>query len=189
MQMANGIALALITGGGAWLALKGHLTVGALTVCVAYLAQLLKPVERINELTSTMMQATVRAERLASILDGPEGLPVSPSPRGPINAEGHLTLTDVSFRYNDEAAPSLHHINLHLPPRQTVFIQGRSGAGKSTLLALLLRLYDPETGCLLLDGIPYTDWPVEGLRRQFSIVLQVSIHSVRFVARGGLTGR
>lgn len=169
MQIANGLALALIVGAGGWLALRGAISAGDLAIAVLYLGQMLKPLEKINELASAITGATSRAGRLAELLDRPDAL----------GRKGdHRVLADpvaLEWRGASFAWPGGRPIafgNLKIAPGTLVALSGPSGAGKSTLLALITRLIDPAEGELLLDGIAYRDWDVDTLRSHFAIAPQ-----------------
>ena len=166
MQIANGVAVALIVGGGGWLAARGQLSVGDLAIALIYLNQMLKPVEKINELASAVTGATSRAARLVDLLDRDDRLDRS----GTFScdqAAGRLTLAAPSFTYGE--GRFFHFDDLVVPARALVSIEGPSGAGKSTLFALLTRLFDPSSGSIQLDDRPYREWELTNLRHQFAI--------------------
>ncbi len=179
MQIANGLAIAIIIGAGGWLVLAGKLSLGGLTLCASYIVQLLKPVEKVNDLASSVARGIIRGEQLIKLLQQqpqvnetryPEPLPDQP-------AVGHIDLHNVSFSYpgsDPQHAPDpvFDGVNLHLEAGSFTVLEGPSGSGKSTLLNLLLRLCDPQSGHLLLDGRPYTKLALKDLRGQFAVMLQ-----------------
>jgi ABC-type multidrug transport system fused ATPase/permease subunit len=166
MQVANGIAVALIVGGGGALALKGAVSAGDLAIAVIYLTQMLKPVDKINELASAVVGATSRAQRLAELLDRDERLDRSGNHQV-ARAKGRITLNAPHFAY--ENGRSFAFAAIDMPAHSLVLIEGPSGSGKSTLLSLLTRLFDPETGSIALDGLAYPEWNLASLRAQFSV--------------------
>jgi subfamily B ATP-binding cassette protein MsbA len=89
----------------------------------------------------------------------------------PSRVEGEVKFIDVCFSY-DEKGSVLRHIDLTVPPGQTLAIVGRSGSGKSTLVSLLARFYEPDSGQILIDRRPLTDYSLAGLREQISLVSQ-----------------
>ena len=166
MQIARGLVAALILGGGGLLAVQGHLSAGSLTITVIYLNQMLRPLEKINDLATAVTGATSRAGRLVELLDRHERLDRS----GTFNvdrARGEITLVSPQFTYG--GGRYFHFDEITFAARSLTSIEGPSGAGKSTLLALLTRLFDPEHGAILLDGHDYRDWDLANLRRQFAI--------------------
>ena len=166
MQIANGLAVALIVGGGGWLALRGSVSAGDLAIAMLYLNQMLRPIEKINELASAISGATSRAARLTELLDRDERLDRSGSFMSE-RAEGRLTLASPEFSYAD--GRDFHYDAIDIPAGSLVSIEGPSGSGKSTLLALLTRLFDPQSGAIQLDGQDYRDWDLASLRRQFAV--------------------
>lgn len=86
--------------------------------------------------------------------------------------KGHIHLRNISFRYQPDMPYILDNFNLSIQAGETLGIVGTSGSGKSTLARLLLRLYTPEKGTILLDGTPLSSMNIHSLRRQIGIVLQ-----------------
>lgn len=166
MQVANGLAVALVVGGGGWLALQGKVSSGDLAVAVLYLNQMLRPVEKINELASAISGATSRAARLAELLERDSGLDRSGT-HSPDRVEGRLTLVSPGFAYG--SGPVAASDPIGIAAGDLVSLEGPSGSGKSTLLALLTRLFDPQAGSIELDGVPYPQWDLAALRRQFAV--------------------
>ncbi len=188
MQIANGLAVALIVGGGGWLALRGSVSAGDLAIAMLYLNQMLRPIEKINELASAVSGATSRAARLTELLDRDEPLDRSGS-YAPERTEGRLTLASPEFAYAD--GRDFHYDAVDIPAGSLVSIEGPSGSGKSTLLALLTRLFDPHSGAIQLDGQDYREWDLPALRRQFAVSPQsppLMAGSVRdWMQLGGVT--
>jgi ATP-binding cassette subfamily B protein len=87
------------------------------------------------------------------------------------HTRGHITLRDVSFRYVADT-PLIEHLDLDVPPGQTVAIVGPTGAGKTTLVNLLLRFYELDGGAILIDGVEARQMSRSDLRRLFGMVLQ-----------------
>ena len=180
LQITQGLALALTTGVGALLVLRAQLTVGELTVFAAYVAQLLKPVEKLNDLAETAGRGFAGGERLLSLLayepavvDAPDAIEIE-------RAHGVVEFRDVWFKYPDgearasEARASfvLRGVGMRLEPGRLAVLVGASGAGKSTIMSLLVRLYDPTAGDILLDGRPLRELTLRSLRAQIAIMTQ-----------------
>lgn len=166
MQIANGLAVALVIGGGGWLALAGRISAGDLAIAVIYLNQMLRPIEKINELVSAVVGATSRAARLAELLDRDEQIDRSGCFEC-ARSQGAISLDALGFRYTD--GKRFEFDTIDIPARSLVSIEGPSGSGKSTFIALLTRLFDPEMGRIMLDGKSYREWDLTSLRRQFAI--------------------
>ena len=175
LQIIQGVALALVTGGGALLALVGQITIGELTLFTAYIAQLLKPVEKLNDLAETSGRGFAGGERLLALLEQEALVRDSPGAIELHRAVGVVEFRDVWFEYPDSSVNRgvvLRGIDLRLQPGRIAVLQGESGAGKSTILSLLVRLFDPSKGEILLDGVPLRQIQLKSLRSQVAIMTQ-----------------
>lgn len=175
LQITQGFALALTTGVGALLVLRHQLTIGELTIFAAYVAQLLKPVEKLNDLSETAGRGFAGGERLLALL---EHRPLVGDAENAVDIErarGVLEFRDVRFAYPDEEARQnfvLRGVNMRLEPGRLSVLIGESGAGKSTIMSLMVRLYDPSSGEILLDGRPLREIKLRSLRAQIAIMTQ-----------------
>ena len=107
------------------------------------------------------------------VLEAPPDLPVPASPRPvPPSIREGITFEHVAFTYPGRSEPVLRDVSLHLGPRESVALVGRNGAGKTTLVKLLLRLYDPTEGRILLDGVDLRAFAPADLRRQLGVIFQ-----------------
>lgn len=177
MQMAQALAIGLITGGGAFLVLKNLLTIGELTVFAAYMTQLLKPVEKINELVSAVTRGVVAMEKLRELLSRKPHLQQAANAVTLRETRGRFELQNVWFAYPGEEEHRqfvLQGIDVVVPGNQFTVLSGHSGCGKSTLLSLLLHLYEPTRGQILLDGTPLQHITTASLRSQISVMLQTT---------------
>ncbi|MEZ5666125.1 MAG: ABC transporter ATP-binding protein [Alphaproteobacteria bacterium] len=177
LEIVKAIGGALILCGGALLVLRGQMTVGDLTVGIAYLANLMRPMAKVNEMASSISRGLARGEQLAALLDRTPEIVDASDALGLDRARGHIEFRGVGFGYraaNSDAPPTavLQDVSLSVAPGEFVVAVGPSGAGKSTLLHLLLRFYDPTQGEILLDGIPIHRIRVRDLRAQFAPMLQ-----------------
>ena len=175
LQIIQGVALALVTGGGALLALHGQITIGELTLFTAYVAQLLKPIEKLNDLAETSGRGFAGGERLLALLEQEALVKDSPGAIELRRAVGVIEFRNVWFEYPDISVGRgvvLRGINLRLEPGRLAVLQGESGAGKSTILSLLVRLFDPLEGEILLDGVPLRQIKLKSLRSLVAIMTQ-----------------
>ncbi|HEV8316189.1 MAG TPA: ABC transporter ATP-binding protein [Vicinamibacterales bacterium] len=175
LRIVHGAATAVVVGIGALLVLRGSLTLGALIVLSTYLTQLLRPVERLNDLAETASKALAGGERLLGLLDQQPAVRDAPGAVTLGRARGVIELRDVWFSYSGpgrQRGTVLRGVNLRLQPGELAVLVGASGAGKSTLLSLLVRLFDPTEGTILLDGIPLTMISIDSLRRQIATMAQ-----------------
>ena len=153
---------------------SGTLTLGELTLVMAYLTQLFGPLASLGDMAVLAQRSLASAERAFALLD--ESADVIERKNGtPIShAAGGLSFRDVCFAYNGDN-PVLSGISFEIKPATRVGIMGMTGGGKSTLVSLLTRFHDPTQGHILLDGVDLRDCNLADLRNQFGIVLQESI--------------
>lgn len=175
LQIIQGVSLALVTGGGAFLTLRGQITIGELTLFTAYIAQLLKPIEKLNDLAETSGRGFAGGERLLALLEQEALVRDSPGAIELRRADGVVEFRNVWFEYPDSSVSRgvvLRGIDLRLQPGRLAVLQGESGAGKSTILSLLVRLFDPTIGEITLDGVPLPQIKLKSLRSQVAIMTQ-----------------
>jgi subfamily B ATP-binding cassette protein HlyB/CyaB len=156
---------------GAYQVIGGLLTVGGLIAFNMIMGQITGPVLRLSQLWQDFQQVRVSAARLSDILDHPQeartGFTGSLPP-----ARGDIEFNDVTFRYRPDRAPTLENMNFRVQAGTSIGIIGPSGSGKSTVSKLLQRLYLPERGQVLVDGLDISQVDPTWLRRQVGVVLQ-----------------
>lgn len=166
-----GLGLGLVTYVAAERALSGALTPGEVLVVVAYAGTLYGPMSGIASTIGELRAAAAAAERVFEVLDQPH-VRDNPYARPPsLWAVGRCAFENVSFSYDAEH-PVLYDVSFTAEPGELVALVGPTGAGKSTIASLLLRLYDPDTGRVALDGVGLRDMPLEWLREQVAFVPQ-----------------
>lgn len=89
-----------------------------------------------------------------------------------LNPQDGIRFENVSFTYPGSSKPALTNISLHLKPREKLAIVGENGSGKTTLIKLLTRLYTPDSGRIVLDGLDLQEWDVDVLRRRIGVIFQ-----------------
>ncbi len=166
------VGTALVVWYGAMLVLSGQLTLGFIIAFVNYLWRFWGPVSAISRTYSMLLSAMASAERIFQFLDTAPEVADKPDAITLPRIVGEVRLENVSFRYDPTEPDVLHNINLHVRPGETVAIVGPTGAGKSTLINLIMRLYDPTEGRVLVDGYDLRDVKLVSLRSQMAIVLQ-----------------
>jgi ATP-binding cassette subfamily B protein len=176
VEVLVAIATALVLWRGTQLVLQGSVTPGDLLVFITYLKIAFKPMRQLAKYTGQIAKATASGERIIDILDR---VPEIRDAKGAIEApafKGRVAFEQVSFVYSSDAKRvTLNNLNFEVLPGEQVALVGPSGGGKSTLVSLLLRLYDPIAGRILIDGHDLREYKLESLRRQISIVLQESV--------------
>jgi len=151
--------------------LDGRLSIGDLTVFVAYLATLYQPIQQLTYTAWALEGAAAGAQRCFEILDSEEETKDAPGAVPLGIAKGEITFAGVAFNY-DPKAPVLTGVDLAIAPGETVAFVGGTGAGKSTLLSLVPRFYDPTTGIVRIDGHDLKTLTKASLRAQIGMVLQ-----------------
>ncbi len=159
---------------GASLVLASAMTVGSLTVFLAYLKDFFKPVRDLAKMSSTVAQAAVGMERVCGILDIDMSIPERPNARHPGKLGGAIEFDHVAFAYHS-AVPVLKDVSFSIAAGQFVGIVGSTGGGKSTVVSLIPRFYDPTSGTISIDGVDVRDYKLQGVRDQIGFVLQDTI--------------
>ena len=169
---AIGLAGALYIGADA--AAHGTLSPGQVILGIHYLGQIYSPIRTIGKKWASLQTQLVSLERIDFLLQTDTDVPVPAVPT-PIPADiRELSFTDVSFAY-DEAHPILQDVSLTIRKGDVIALTGPTGIGKSTLIGLLLRLIDPVSGNVSINGIPATQLEPEGLRSIYATVLQETV--------------
>ncbi len=167
--MALGLAVVLYV---ATLHILDHrLTIGQLTLFLAYVNMLYQPLEQLSYTAWALEGAAAGMQRVFEILDAEDSVPEKIGAKAIPRARGEITFENVGFAYDLEH-PILRGITLNVKPGQTVALVGGTGAGKTTLLSLVPRFYDPNSGRVLLDGQDVRDATKKSLRANISVVLQ-----------------
>jgi ATP-binding cassette subfamily B protein/subfamily B ATP-binding cassette protein MsbA len=151
--------------------LSGQLSIGDLVIFTSYLASLYAPLDSIFQTYGTVQSAKVGVRRAFEILDSEQAIPEGQRTLSAETAKGEISFENVSFGYSP-AEPVIKNINLRIEPGKRIAIVGPTGAGKSTLVSLLPRFYDPQAGCVMIDGVDLREFQLKSLRRQIAMVLQ-----------------
>ncbi|MCU1775333.1 type I secretion system permease/ATPase [Pseudomonas sp. 13B_3.2_Bac1] len=156
---------------GARLVIDGHLSVGELIAFNMLAGRVSGPIMRLAQLWTSFQQTGVSVQRLGDILNTRTEL--SQATRSALPAlKGAIEFDQVHFRYRADGSEILRGVSLQIAAGEVIGVVGRSGSGKSTLTRLLQRLYVPERGRVLVDGMDLALADVSSLRRQIGVVLQ-----------------
>ncbi len=174
VQTVSKIVTVLILFFGAREMMAGRLTIGELVAFNMLAGQVSQPVLRIAQLWNDFQQTRVSIDRLGDILNtAPEYSNGGATSLPPIR--GGVRFDNVTFRYRLDAPPILSGVNLEVGAGEVIGIVGASGSGKSSLVKLVQRLFVPEAGRVLIDGVDLTLADSAWLRRQLGVVLQENI--------------
>lgn len=155
--------------------LDGRMSPGEILVFSSYLHGLYRPIRRMVKLIIQISNVQVSVGRISQLLEQPMDVEDSPDARPANQLRGAIEFRDVCFSYTPHEPNVLCNLSFRIEPGQRVAIVGASGAGKSTILGLLLRLYDPQTGSILVDDITLRDYQRESYRHQIGLVMQDSV--------------
>lgn len=166
-------ATALVLWRGVHLVIAGAITPGTLLLFITYLKFVFRPIRQVAKYMTQMARATASGERILEVLDEVPEIRDRPDAIEIGEIEGRIRFEHLYFGY-DNRMPVLLDIDFEIAPRERVALVGPSGSGKSTLLEMLLRLHDPESGRVLIDGRDIRDYTIDSFRSQIGMVLQDS---------------
>ena len=171
MMFASNLNYVLVAVVGGLLIAGASLTLGAVVAFIQYSRQFSQPLTQVASMANLLQSSVASAERVFALLDAAEQAPDAAEPARPAEVRGRVEFDDVSFRYVPDR-PLIEHVSLTVEPGQTVAIVGPTGAGKTTLVNLLMRFYEIDSGCILLDGVDTRAMSRAELRGLTGMVLQ-----------------
>lgn len=174
-----GFALGLLGTGAlygayAWVAVTtvyGRITLGQMTMYLALFRQGQSAVSAILAGIGGMYEDNLYLSTLYEFLETPVASPAGTATEGPDPDDG-VRFENVSFTYPGAESPALADIDLHIRPGESLALVGENGSGKTTLIKLLTRLYRPQEGRVLLDGLDLQEWDQDALRRRIGVIFQ-----------------
>jgi ATP-binding cassette subfamily B protein len=164
-----GPALAFAMGGA--LVIRGHLPLGTVVAFVTVLKRLYGPASQLATAHVDLKTSYAYFDRIFAVMDHTPEIRNSEDAVVPSRIVGDVEFRGVSLAYGD-AGDVLSRINLTVPAGATIGLVGPSGAGKTSLVSLVMRLYDPTSGAVLVDGIDVRDLQIEALRERMAVVTQ-----------------
>jgi ATP-binding cassette subfamily B protein len=171
VNFINNLSLALVSVFGALMYMAGGISLGNISSFVLYSRKFSGPINEFANIISELQSAMAAAERVLRLIDE------KPEPQDAENAvelaevKGDVSLRDVRFGYNPEKI-IIHDLSLSAPAGSLIAIVGPTGAGKTTIINLLMRFYDVNSGCILIDGHDVREVTRKSLRLKYTMVLQ-----------------
>lgn len=156
---------------GAMSAMAGGISVGQLSCLLSYANQYTKPFNEISGVITELQNALACASRIFELIEEEPQIPDAEDAHVLENAQGNVTLNDVSFSYKPDQK-LIQNFNLSVKPGQRVAIVGPTGCGKTTIINLLMRFYDVDKGCIKVDDTDIRDITRPSLRTSYGMVLQ-----------------
>ncbi|MDQ3608850.1 MAG: ABC transporter ATP-binding protein/permease, partial [Actinomycetota bacterium] len=164
-----GLAALLFVGGRQ--VAGGSLTLGEFTAFYTLLLMLMGPMRSLGMMLGLAQRATASGARVFELLDRPPRIVGPAAPRSlPQDGGGRLELRDVTLRYEGASQPALQGLDLDVAPGTTIALVGATGAGKTSLVSLLSRLYEPQEGAVLVDGVDVREVDPTALRGEIAVV-------------------
>jgi ATP-binding cassette, subfamily B, multidrug efflux pump len=173
-------AVALVLALGGWMVTGGLIDLGTLTTFILFSQRLFDPLRQMAERFTQIQGGMTAVERIGELLEQPLEIRDLPAAERSLAATagaslsrspGAITFEHVSFAYRPDD-PILQDLSFHIDPGEHVALVGPTGSGKSTVIRLLCRLYEPQQGRILLDGVDIRELPIASLRRRLGVVLQ-----------------
>lgn len=157
---------------GAYLVMGNALSIGQLIAFNMLAGRVSGPLMKVVQLWQEFQQAGVSVQRLGDVLNAPPEPSYNPNRTTLPALSGHVKFDNVVFRYRPDGPEVLRKLSFDAPAGEVIGLVGRSGSGKSTIAKLIQRLYVPESGRVLIDGVDLAQIDPAWLRRQIGVVLQ-----------------
>jgi ATP-binding cassette, subfamily B, multidrug efflux pump len=156
---------------GGWYQIEHKISAGTIAEFVVYINMLSFPVSALGWVASMIQRASASQKRLNEFLDT---RPAVRNPDHPVKKEvsGDIDIRDLSFTYDHTGIKAIDQLSMKIPKGHKIALVGRTGSGKSTLAQLLLRMYDPQHGEIMIDGTNISDFDLGTLRRQIGYISQ-----------------
>jgi len=172
------LSSAAFYGAYAWIVVEtvaGRLSLGELTMYLMLFRQGQSTFAAVLSSIGGMYEDSLYLSNLYEFLEQDIPKPPGGATKGPVPGDG-IRFLNVSFSYPDSLQPALKKVSLHLKPGEKLAIVGENGSGKTTLIKLMTRLYTPDSGQIILDGLDLQEWDIEVLRRRIGVIFQNFVH-------------
>ncbi|MBQ3852920.1 MAG: ABC transporter ATP-binding protein [Lachnospiraceae bacterium] len=170
-RFVNSCVYALVGVGGAIYAINGGITIGGLTAFLGYASQYTKPFNEISGVITEFQNALVCAGRIFELIDEKSVIAEAAEPVAKDSVAGNVDIENVDFSYVPDR-PLIEDLNVSVSSGQRIAIVGPTGCGKTTIINLLMRFYEPVSGCIKVDGKDIREISRKDLRNCYGMVLQ-----------------
>ena len=171
MQFIGNLGYVAVAVVGAWLAVRGTISVGDIQAFIQYVRNFTQPITQLAQVSNMLQSTAAAAERVFEFLEEQEEPVTGNNPISPDEIQGNVEFSHVKFGYDPEKI-IISDFSAKVKTGQTVAIVGPTGAGKTTMVKLLMRFYDVNSGTILVDGHDIREFDRSGLREAFGMVLQ-----------------
>ena len=171
VSLVGNVGTSLIGAAGTLMFVFWGMSLGSINAFLQYSRKFSGPVNECANIIGEIQSALAAAERVFRLLDAPSEPADAPDAVTPVSVRGDVEFSHVRFGYSDDVTV-ISDLSFTAKAGQTVALVGPTGAGKTTLVNLLMRFYDPQGGCIKLDGRDIRSYTRAGLRACFSMVLQ-----------------
>ncbi len=155
--------------------ISGQISIGTLVTLTGFVVLLYTPSRKFTEIANVYQKGLVAFERIQEVVETSSSIHEPPNAPEIAMTNGEIEFQNVSFSYGKQPEQALTTVNLAVEPNRLTAVVGRNGSGKSTLLKLMLRLYDPTSGKILIDGQDISEVTVSSLRSRIAVVPQMPL--------------
>jgi ATP-binding cassette subfamily B protein len=156
---------------GTWLHMNGQATIGEIITFMNFATMLIGRLEQVVGFVNVLFMQSAKIKDFFDILDTEAAVRDRPDARNADRLAGAVVFENVSFSY-DGRRPAIKNVSFTTKPGETIALVGSTGSGKSTTLGLLHRVFDPDSGCVKIDGVDIRDFTLVSLRRNIGVVFQ-----------------
>lgn len=174
LNLLIGVSVVIVVWKGGMMVIDDAITIGNIAEFVIYVAYLTWPVAALGYTVNTLQKSLASWDRINNMLSEPIEIRDKEKSAGKelTDVKGEIELRNVSFKYPGSDEYAIRNINMKIPAGSNVAIVGRTGAGKTTLVNLIPRLFDPDEGEILIDGVNIRQWKLRDLRKAIGYVPQ-----------------
>ncbi|WP_117169850.1 ABC transporter ATP-binding protein [Paraliobacillus sediminis] len=174
MELIGNICMVALLVFGGYLVIDESLSLGKLIAFFSLVSYILGPLMHLGFIVNQFSQAKASGERLLEILEAEEDIQEKDNALIPNVIRGHVTFENVSFKYVEGDEAALKNISFDAPPGKVIGLIGATGSGKTSITQLMTRFYEPQSGKVLIDQKPSSDYNIKSLRKHIGFVLQES---------------